>query len=264
MPGKIIRKTLATIKEKIRDISEIEASEVRIGLGYTGVMLNTGHVGVSHTLLDDIPKCCQVVKQAGKLAGNSALQIAELVKSWDPIEATLGVATLNALSQMVLEEESSKYSITENANFIEHVGIKEEDTVVLVGTICPFIPLIKERAKSLLILERDYRLRVGEEMLPDTACEEVFPKADVVIITGSTLVNGTIDRLLYLCKSARAVGLAGPTASILPDHLFEHGVTITGGIKVVDAQGILRVISEGGGVPQFKGTCRQIIIRQGT
>ena len=164
MSGKIIGKTLATIKEKIRDINEIEASEVRIGLGYTGVMLNTGHVGVSFTLLDDTSKCCQVAKQAGKLTGNSALQIAELVKSWNPIEATLGVATLNALSQMVLEEESSKYSIAENANFIEHVSIEEEDTVVLAGTICPFIPLIKERAKSLLILERNPRLRVGEGM----------------------------------------------------------------------------------------------------
>jgi uncharacterized protein (DUF4213/DUF364 family) len=51
---------------------------------------------------------------------------------------------------------------------------------------------------------------------------------------------------------------------MIPDPLFKRGVTVMGGIKVINAERLLQVISEGGGVPQFKDACRQIIIRPRT
>jgi uncharacterized protein (DUF4213/DUF364 family) len=48
-------------------------------------------------------------------------------------------------------------------------------------------------------------------------------RSDVVIITASSLVNGTIDDLLRYAAGARGVGFYGPSASIIPDALFEQG-----------------------------------------
>ena len=87
---------------------------------------------------------------------------------------------------------------------------------------------------------------MGPNVLQDTAAEEVLPRADVVIITGTALANGTIDRLLELSKNAREKGLVGPTASIFPDPIFRHGVTLIGGVRVTDGEKIIQIISEGG------------------
>jgi len=115
-------------------------------------------------------------------------------------------------------------------------------------------------AKNLYVMERNLT-EPDEDLLPDTACEEIVPTADVVIITGTALVNGTIDRLLELSTKAREVAVVGPTASIIPDPLFSRGATMIGGIKVVDPNRLLQVISEGGGVPQFKSASKQIVVR---
>jgi len=54
--------------------------------------------------------------------------------------------------------------------------------------------------------------------------EFVLGRSDVVIITGSSLVNGTYAELLAYSRRARSIGLYGPSACIIPDVLFEQGV----------------------------------------
>ncbi len=93
------------------------------------------------------------------------------------------------------------------------------------------------------------------------AAEEVLLCADIAIITGTALANGTIDRLPELSKNTRQKGLTGPTASVFPDPLFKHGATLIGGIKVADGEKIMQIISEGGGTPNFKTACKNIIVK---
>jgi uncharacterized protein (DUF4213/DUF364 family) len=258
MPGEVVKELLISL-ESSPDLAKVKVHDVCVGLGYTGVKLSTGHIGICQTLLDE-QTCCQRIDKAGKLSGKPALEIAGLARSWKLGEAVVGVATINALSQIVFEKKSEDYLIVENANFIDQVKINENDTVALVGYIRPFISIIKNRAKSLYILERKPMIQ-EEEIFPDVACEEIIPKADVVIITGTAVVNGTIDRLLELSKGAREVGLVGPTASMIPDPFFKRGVTIMGGIRVIKPRKMLRIISEGGGVPHFKDACKEVVIR---
>lgn len=260
MPGRIINEVLYTLESVIPRIGELITEKVIIGLGYTATKLNTKHVGVCYTFASDIkPNRCQIWRRAGSLAGCPAIEIAKLSRSWDLSEAVVGVAALNALSQLAIEGHKEKYLISEG-DFINHVEIRKEDTVVLVGNIRPFISKIKEKTKKLFILEKNTRLH-GSNVLPEIAAEEVLPRADIVIITGSTLANGTIDRLLQLSKNAREVGIVGPTASVYPEPLFKHGVTLLGGINIKDGEKMLQIISEGGGTPSFKIACDYITIK---
>jgi len=260
MPGKIVDQLLTSLRRSIPRIENIKSSSVLIGLGYTAVKLETGHVGVCHTFFEESRDCCQVVGRAGTLAGSPAKRLAELAKSWDASEAVVGIAAINALSQVVLERGLEGYSLREDANFIDHVKVGEDDVVVMVGYFHPFLRVLRDRAKKLFILERNPSFFGEEDVLPDVACEENVPKADVVIMTGGVLVNGAVDRLLELSRNAREVGLVGPTASMIPDPLFKHGVTVMGGIKVSNPERLLQVIAEGGGVPQFKEACKQVLI----
>jgi len=261
MPGDVIRELLMLLEKRIACVNDIRVSDVRIGLGYTGVRLSTTHLGVCHTSSDE-HGCCQKVDRAGTLAGSSALETAKLANSWNLSEAVVGVATMNALSQIVLETDGTDYSIIEGY-YLDQIEIRRDDTVALVGYIRPFIPVIKSKARTLYVMERNLVEENGE-VLPDTACEEILPKADIVIVTGSALVNGTMDRLLQLSRTAREVGVVGPSSSVIPEPLFKRGVTAMAGIRVTNAERLLQVISEGGGVPQFKGACRQVIIKPRT
>jgi uncharacterized protein (DUF4213/DUF364 family) len=260
MPGRIIDDLLSTVEDEIPEIDKIYVKRVILGLGYTGVELITGHVGVCYTFGCEItPDCCQIWRRAGTLAGKLAMEIAELSRSWDLSESVVGVAALNALSQLAIERNKERYVIVEG-DLIDHVEIRKDDTVVLVGNIHPFVPKIKEKTEKLYILEKNPRLR-KPNVLPDVAAEEVLPHADIVIITGTTLANGTIDRLLELSKDAREIGLVGPTAGVFPDPLFKHGVTLIGGIKITDGEKIMQIISEGGGTPNFKAACKYITVK---
>ena len=260
MPGEIVRELLAHIEKEIPDLDTLRVSDVRIGLGYTGVKLSTGQVGICHTLLDE-EFCCQKIDRAGTLSGSLALETARLADSWKLGETIVGIATINALSQIAIQTNTNRYSIDFDVDCIDRMEIKKDDTVAMVGYIKPFIPVIRKKAKTLYILERNPRAQV-EDLLPDTASSEIVPKSDVVIITGTAVANGTIDSLLRLCGDAREVAIVGATASMIPDPFFKRGATVMGGIRVTNAAKLLQAISEGGGVPHFKNACRHMIIRQ--
>jgi len=260
--GSIIDEALALIRDKIPNLREICVSKVCIGLGYTGVKLDTGHIGVCHSLLNELALgCCQMVKRAGTLADSPATELSSSAKSWDMSESIVGVATLNALSQMVLDKEKEKYLITEG-NFMDYMvnKIGKKDTVALVGCIEPFTEILRKKARHLYIFERNPTL-FDEQMLPDTACEEFLPKADIVIVTGSSIANKTIDHVLGLSQGAKEIGVVGPSAGLIPNPLFKRGVTIIGSIKAVNADRLLQIIAEGGGTPQIKSAVKFINIR---
>jgi len=243
----------------VPNMDDIRVGRVCLGLGYTGVELEGGQMGVCHSLLSEMaPGCCEVVEQAGTLAGRPASALLSLAYSWDLGERVVGVATMNALSQIVFEAHPDRYN-REERNLIDVLEVGHEDAVAMVGLIRPFVPIIRSKAKRLDVLERGFRLEKG--ILPDTACEELIPEADVVVITGSSLANGTIDRLIELSGNARTVAVVGPTVSCVPDPLFRRGVDLIGGIQVTDPNRAIRIIGEGGGTPQLRQAVRFVTYR---
>jgi uncharacterized protein (DUF4213/DUF364 family) len=130
----------------------------------------------------------------------------------------------------------------------------------LVGYIGPLVTPIRAKAKKLYILERTSTRR-EDGIFPDTACDQILPQTDAVLITGTAIANGTIDHLLDLCTKAKEVAIVGASAGILPDVLFDRGVTIVGGVKITDAAKMMQVVSEGGGTPALKSAVQFIGIK---
>jgi len=238
------------LMDEVPDIDGISVEAVRLGLGYSGLKLDTGHAGVCNSMLSEAAlDCCEVLLDAGTLAGRPVTEFIGYIESWDFIERVMGVSALNALSQIVFGRDPDRYKVEER-NLVDVVEVHPDDTVVMVGHIKPFTPVFKAKAEALYILERSPHR--GEGVLPDTACEKLLPEADVAVITGSALTNGTLDRLLELAQDARTVAIVGPTASCLPEPLFRRGVDYVGGIRIRDADKAMRILSEGGGTPQLR------------
>jgi hypothetical protein len=251
LPGKIVDEILKLLEDTISGLEAIVVSRIVMGLGYTAVELSTGNVGVCCTLQNEIsPVWCQVHESAGDLAGTSATEIANMARSWDLSKSVLGVATMNALSSIAIAKNQNAYSVSKG-NILDSVMLTKSDTVVFVGRMIPLIIRVQKKVKKIYVLERELTHReVG--ILPDTACEEILPKATFAIISGTTIANGTIDRLTELSKAAREIAVVGASASVLPDPLFKYGVTIVGGVEIRDRNKLLQIIAEGGGTKQLK------------
>ena len=111
-------------------------------------------------------------------------------------------------------------------------------------------------ALSTLVWEKDSRTLKEREMpyyLPPERAGECVPEADLLVITGVTILNDTLPGLLAMAKKDAEILVVGPTASMLPDCLFSKGVTMLGGIQVTKADELLDIISEGGSGYHFFG-----------
>jgi uncharacterized protein (DUF4213/DUF364 family) len=119
----------------------------------------------------------------------------------------------------------------------------------MVGAFIPFIKALKGRVANLWVVDKHPQALKSDEMSywrsPQQATE-TLSQADVVVITGSALVEGGLDSLLSAASRARRVVLAGPTASPWPPTFFAHGVHVLGGIRVLDGDKMMQVVSEGG------------------
>jgi len=178
------------------------------------------------------------------LTGSSARELARSCLSNDPLEAALGMATVNSLldiDESRCEERNGRELLLERA-----LGKR----VALVGHF-PFVPELREVARELSVLE--LRLRPGD--LPATEAARVIPEVEVVAITGTAFVNHTIEPLLGYCRPEALVIVIGPTVP-LSSVLFDFGVDIISGARVADPPLVLRQVCEGAEFRRIQGVRR--------
>jgi uncharacterized protein (DUF4213/DUF364 family) len=261
------------IQSWINDLQEaletqpLAVDDVRIGIFYTAARLSDGHVGVAFTprgLTDSV--CCPLsaaeAPLAGRLAGGSAWSLAEYALSRAALRRAVGVATLNALSALALGRQViAEARILAGVDALDAAKVQPEDRVALVGAFVPFIKKLRHRVAALWVIDKHPgALRPDEKYLwcrPEKASEAVR-KASLVIITGSTLVEGGTDDLLQSVPTSCRVVMAGPTASPWPPTFFAHGVDVLAGIRVTDGARLLEIVSQGGS-GYFFGDCAEKI-----
>ena len=161
--------------------------DVIIGPKWTAVRLSTGHVGIAMTTAVET-----VRRRVSDFTGMSLKAAAGYIKSWNFIEASVAMAAINAWYNTT-ERMEMLNSRQPDDRFCTFDYDLSDKNVVMVGRMRNRDSYLAE-AKSLIILERDAKAGT----YPDSACEYVIPESDLVIITGSALINKTMPRLLQL------------------------------------------------------------------
>ncbi len=106
---------------------------------------------------------------------------------------------------------------------------------------------------------------VGEVPDPRLARGLRHPIADVLFITGVTLVNHTLEGILRVARPEAEIAVIGPTASFIPDILFDRGVRVVGGVWVKKPDKLLDVLAAGGsGYHLFDQIAPRIVSRKQT
>ncbi len=229
---------LEEILEEIRDVGWGKVSRVAVGLGYTIVVLDDGSAGLSYTPVEDIRHECENNPLAGRLVGVSWEEAVKSALEVHPILSAVGLATINALASRL----NLRY---EKGDLMDYLDLKEGDRVCMVG----YIPAIANRARKIgaevIVFERRYIEDPGYK--PWWASEVLMDRCDAAIISGATLVNKTLDRLLELSSRAKVRALVGPSTPQVPRVFAKRGIKVLAGTRVVDSDMTFKIVAEGGG-----------------
>jgi uncharacterized protein (DUF4213/DUF364 family) len=230
---------MGLLDDLLATLPDAPVRTVLVGVHWT-VVCSRG-CGLASTIPGDGPHGHEAVRDVGRLHRKSARELAEYARSDNPVEAGVGVAAVNSLLAF---DESRAVEVNASRVLAERGRGR---VVAIVGSF-PFIPRLREQVGELWVLEQ--RPSRGEH--PATEAATLIPRADVVAITGSALVNGTLDGLLALCRPESLVMVLGPSTPLSP-VLFDHGADLVSGARVVDEDGVLRTVAQGASFRQVEG-----------
>lgn len=226
-------------------LPEGKITAVHIGLYWTAVLAEVDgelRCGLAATVGDDAHHYTTepAVSHAGSLTELSSRELAEYVHSTVMPEVSIGLATINAL----LPRRPDLWVDLHSKQVLAKLGAGKK--VAMVGHF-PYVHELRPKVGTLWVLEKNPQ----EGDLPASAAAEIIPQADVVAITAMTLLNGTFDELITLCRPDVPTLIVGPTTPLSP-VLFEMGATILSGAIVENPQAVLRGLREGANFHQLR------------
>src|SRR5258708_21650067 len=271
MQNAILTETIAGVTDILgAELDDIRIERAVIGLFYTGVSLSCGTAGGCATPRDAMPEamCCPMTMQGapyyGPLRGKPARALLSDVHQADGIRRALAIATLNALAEQCWRRRPHPLvELRAGIDAFDAVDLAPADRVVVVGAFIPFLKRLKARGQSYLVLEQDPSTLKPEEMpfyRPAEAAREVVPQANVLLVTGTTLLNNTLEDLLSWARPQTRVTIVGPSVTMLPGPLLARGADVLGGVRITNPDEFLAIIGEGGGAPHFLGRAAEKIV----
>ena len=81
-----------------------------------------------------------------------------------------------------------------------------------------------------------------------------------MLITGTTLVNDTIEHLLALSRPEALVVMVGQTVGLLPDAFLHRGVDVLGGVRIIAPDAFLDVLIKGASGYHFFGRSAENVV----
>jgi uncharacterized protein (DUF4213/DUF364 family) len=218
---------------------DVPVRSVLVGAHWTVVC--SRHCGMAATLMSGDPHGHAQVSDAGRLHLKSVRELAKLAYSTELMEASIGMAAINS----ILEVDESTAREVNASEVLASRG--RGKNVALIGHF-PFIQQLRQTAGQLWVIEQ----HPAADEHPAESAVDLLPQADVVAITGSALVNHTLEGLLALCHPKATVMVLGPSTPLSP-ILFDYGINIISGTRVIDEAAVLRTVGQGASFRQVEG-----------
>jgi uncharacterized protein (DUF4213/DUF364 family) len=204
--------------------------------GQAGMALNfTGLHSVG-----DLQQSDDMPAEIGALVGRPLTALVEAYLHREDVHRrAICLAALNALSQPLFAKDR-----LDRAGFSCRAGdlaglVRPTDVVTVVGyggLVRQFLGRCRELHVTELRPSHVFETTVIGEHIeigprdvvvhPAEDNEPLMARSDVVLITGSTLVNGTFDELVPYAAKARVRAIYGPSAQLPPEFFFTHGLNL--------------------------------------
>lgn len=227
--------------ELLQPIPAIPVRRVVIGVNWTLVECESG-CGLAQTPRRDAPGC-QPISGAGELTTRDLRKLAELVRSANPMETSLGMAAVNAFHNRYDVEGGRENGLD---------AFRDADGPV---TVVGRFPGLERHLKSFRIVEREPR--EGEYGEGDFG--RLVSDSAGIVITASTLANKSAEHLFELAHGRR-IAIVGP-GTPLASGLHRMGVEVLAGSVVENADMAATIVAQTGGAAALKQACRYVTLR---
>lgn len=235
-----------------------ELMDLGIGATLSNVVVTRTYTGpwtLSYVTYDDGAIGCGIANNEMKVPDEVSfvrnligVDVYDVIHELDGVERSLftnslRVSIASALSYKLMNDERSlegesytvktalapDFSPMDPSEFV-----KGTDVVATVGFHVTLTPLLANIAKEVNVTELmdlqdleviDFNPRKSNvKIFPVRKTRQVLSQANVVYITGETVVNDTLDKLLEFSRNARTRVIYGPTSSFYPKALFNRGI----------------------------------------
>lgn len=225
--------------------------DVRVGLGYSCVVLEDNACGVAYTFTNDLGECCGILDEAGSLLEMKCSDLIHWARSSDSIKATLGLAAINA----VINDRNNDW---DTGNVVDALKVGHSDTFGMIGEFRPILAEMKKKTKNIYVFEQHVS---GEgKLYASETIPQHLPKCDVVVVTSTSIINQTFESIMSHCSNAKQVCMVGPSTPLYPEVFKRYNVSMLAGVVVKDNNRIQQVISQAGGTRAMKGAVKQVLV----
>ena len=172
--------------------------------------------------------------------GHPVKNLALQVNSWNFLEASLGLAAINSFwnTKITLENKFGDYSLETKLHLLEYLDAAQQANkkIVSVG----HFPFLDKLNQKVTILEMN-PIRANE--YPSTAAEYLIPGCNIILITGSTVINKTFESISRLIGGSTS-WLIGPSTPLTP-QFKNYRIDFLGSLLVQDSKLVKQLIRSG-------------------
>jgi len=228
---------LPTIERILLPAEQSSPSEIKDNFAF--VLLNDGSVGPFYSCLGQTRQWLE--GNARKLVGQSAAQIADRLDGVDIPRSALALGAFNAMGQHVMRRagfDPAKIPRRSDTDLPDaHIG--------MVGFFGPLIDRYLAQGKRVTVIEQQPERVPAELGLPVFTSPEPLAECDTILCTASTLINNTLESIIAAAGDPAKINIIGPSASGLPDLLFELGIHATGGLIIDRPDELIKAMAAG-------------------
>jgi uncharacterized protein (DUF4213/DUF364 family) len=226
----------------IKEIITPQSNDNSKKKNFSAIILEDNTVGLIFTNLNPVIKEKFRRREFTKFQNLEIIELVKLFRSNDLFEKSLALGCINAISQLIFRTVDFDFDFTTDS--LGLLKIKSTDMIGMVGFFPPLVKLIEKIGSNLIIIEKKEELVQTTDNWSVTLDPSKLKKCNKVLITGTTVLNETLDEILQNCINAEKASVIGPTTSFLPDPLFERGIDVIGGSYVVDSRSLKNAIEK--------------------
>ncbi|MFA5523227.1 MAG: DUF364 domain-containing protein [Tissierellales bacterium] len=211
------------------DLEGLYIKDLIVGISFVGVQLSNDNVAFIYLMREKLPSGCSIFSYCEEMIGMKAIDCAKwAITGAEDLQRSLGCAVINAANNYIRTTSSTKNMDT------LYEKISSEDTVGVIGHMPPLVKTLASRVKRYISFDRAIEIQgsvEGASVYPVSMQSELLPQCDVVIITGTTMINLTTDEIVKMCTNAREIALIGFSVPFYPLAYKDSGITAISGIE---------------------------------
>ena len=215
---------------------------------FCAVELQDGAFGLSYLMLGNtLDQLTGNADSASSLQGQCPLALVRRFSSSDALERALALACANALTDSVWRRVG--FNPPAAGNSLGDIILSGSDHLGMIGFFPPLVRQVQGLDCKLTVVELDEAMVLRQrQRFPDVDISldrSRLAPCNVVVGTSTMLLNDTLDAMLAAAPRAKHFAVIGPSAGLWPDPLFERGVTLMGGTRIVDGSRFRAAIANG-------------------